>query len=134
MKSTNPNNNTINNWVKIAEYDLETAKAMLKSGRYVYVAFTCQQAIEKILKALFVKRKGKTPSYTHNLTKLAEESEILIELTDQYRRILETLNLYYIQSRYADDIDKMSLALSKTETLSMLRDTENVYRWLKSLL
>jgi HEPN domain-containing protein len=37
----------IKNWIALAEYDFETAKAMLDSGRYLYVAFTCQQVIEK---------------------------------------------------------------------------------------
>ena len=34
-------------WEDIAEYDFETANAMLNSGRYLYVVFMCQQAIEK---------------------------------------------------------------------------------------
>ncbi len=29
-------------WLDIAEYDLETAKANYKSGRYLYVVFMCQ--------------------------------------------------------------------------------------------
>ncbi len=43
-KTTEPvvNENTINNWLDLARYDLETASAMLESGRYLYVAFTCQ--------------------------------------------------------------------------------------------
>jgi len=52
---------TIKNWIDLACYDLETASAMLASGRYLYVAFTCQQAIEKLLKALFVKQENRTP-------------------------------------------------------------------------
>ena len=37
-------------WIEIADYDLETAKAMLVSKRYLYVGFMCHQAIEKILR------------------------------------------------------------------------------------
>ena len=33
-------------WVDQAQYDLETAHAMLASGRYLYVLFCCQQAVE----------------------------------------------------------------------------------------
>jgi len=32
-------------WKDAAIYDLETAEAMLDSGRYLYVVFMCQQAI-----------------------------------------------------------------------------------------
>ena len=41
-------------WETSAEYDLLTAEAMQKAGRYLYVAFMCQQAIEKINKGLYV--------------------------------------------------------------------------------
>ena len=30
-----------NYWLKIANYDLKTAEAMLKSKRYLYVGFMC---------------------------------------------------------------------------------------------
>ncbi len=35
-------NKATQDWIQIAEYDLETAKAMLKSKRYLYVVFMCQ--------------------------------------------------------------------------------------------
>lgn len=48
-------------WEDIAEYDLGTAEAMLLSGRYLYVVFMCQQAVEKLVKGLFVLHKGEEP-------------------------------------------------------------------------
>ncbi len=33
----------VEHWLDIAEYDLETAAAMQKSGRYLYTVFMCQQ-------------------------------------------------------------------------------------------
>ena len=34
-------------WVEMSDYDLETAKAMQETGRYLYVGFMCHQTIEK---------------------------------------------------------------------------------------
>jgi len=51
----------VENWPAFAEYDLQTADAMLQARCFLYVAFTCQQAIEKILKAAYVKEKNETP-------------------------------------------------------------------------
>ena len=34
-------------WIEIADYEIETAKAMLQTGRYLYVGFMCHQTIEK---------------------------------------------------------------------------------------
>ncbi len=57
------------NWNDLSDYDYITAKAMLKKHRYLYVVFTCQQSIEKMLKAVFCTKKNLTPPYTHNLNK-----------------------------------------------------------------
>jgi HEPN domain-containing protein len=40
-------------WIEIADYDFETAKAMLASKRYLYVGFMCHQVIEKTIKAYY---------------------------------------------------------------------------------
>jgi HEPN domain-containing protein len=39
------------NWIALAEYDLETARHMLKTGRFLYVIFLCHLSLEKMLKA-----------------------------------------------------------------------------------
>ncbi|MBN1918828.1 MAG: HEPN domain-containing protein [Verrucomicrobia bacterium] len=59
-------------WRQRAEYDLETARAMLDAGRSLYVLFCCQHAIEKALKALIVERTGELPPRIHNLPRLAD--------------------------------------------------------------
>lgn len=57
-------------WLDLAKYDLETARAMLETGRYLYVHFCCQQAIEKTLKALIAHQSNEMPPRLHNLVKL----------------------------------------------------------------
>ena len=59
-------------WATQSRYDLETAKAMLDAGRYLYVLFCCQQAVEKMLKALIAKRTKALPPRLHNLMRLAD--------------------------------------------------------------
>ena len=39
------------NWIALAEYDLDTAQHMLVTGRYLYVIFMSHLALEKMLKA-----------------------------------------------------------------------------------
>ena len=39
-------------WIELADYDIATAKAMLQTGRYLYVGFMGQQTIEKALKGI----------------------------------------------------------------------------------
>ena len=44
----------IQNWLTLAEYDLQTAQAMLAADRYLYVAFTCQQELFSWLRTRIV--------------------------------------------------------------------------------
>ncbi|OGP10507.1 MAG: hypothetical protein A3G39_03820 [Deltaproteobacteria bacterium RIFCSPLOWO2_12_FULL_43_16] len=121
----------VKNWLALAEYDFETAKAMMKSGRYLYVAFTCQQTIEKALKALYVKEKEETPPYTHNLIRLAEELSIGKQIDEETNRFLERLNSYYIQSRYTEEIYQISKSLDKKSAQEILSKTGELFKWLK---
>lgn len=41
-------------WADVAQYDMDTAKAMNQTKRHLYVGFMCHQVIEKALKAYHV--------------------------------------------------------------------------------
>lgn len=43
-------------WLDIAEYDMETAQSIHNNGRYLNAVFMCQQATEKMLKALHMQK------------------------------------------------------------------------------
>lgn len=47
----------ISYWVELSDYDIETAEAMFRTRRYLYVGFMCHQTIEKAFKAYFHKIK-----------------------------------------------------------------------------
>ena len=59
-------------WLDIADYDLETANAMLITRRWLYVGFMCHQVLEKTMKAYWCATKPDDPPYTHNLLNLAQ--------------------------------------------------------------
>ena len=59
-------------WVEQAEYEIETARSLVESGRYLYVLFLCQQSVEKMLKALYIKEIDEMPPRIHNLVRLSE--------------------------------------------------------------
>ncbi|MEW5693672.1 MAG: HEPN domain-containing protein [Candidatus Hydrogenedentota bacterium] len=121
----------VKNWMIIAEYDLKTAKHMYKSRRYLYVAFTCQQAIEKILKAIYVKENNKTPPYTHNLIKLINLTSIASMIKESELTFVELLNSYYLESRYTETIKELFKSLTKKRSFEILRKTRSLFKWLK---
>ncbi len=60
-------NEKVEYWLELSNYDFETAEAMLNSQRFLYVGFMCHQAVEKMLKAVFVKKFEEIPPFTHSL-------------------------------------------------------------------
>ena len=124
----------VDNWRSLAEYDLATAAAMLQTGRLLYVGFMCQQAIEKILKASYVKHRGTTPPYTHNLLRLMAELSLKDEIDGRMLGMLETLNSYYIESRYTEDIKELAGTMTKLKATEILQSTREAFEWIKSRL
>jgi HEPN domain-containing protein len=124
----------IDNWLSLAEYDLATAQDMLKAKRYLYVAFMCQQAIEKILKACYVKHHTSTPPYTHNLLRLVAELPCKADMDAKALEFLETLNSYYIESRYTEDIEELSKVLTGAQAVLVLKSTQELFGWIKARL
>lgn len=126
------NEKTINNWLIQSEYDNQTALAMLKSGRYLYVAFMCQQAIEKLLKAIFIRKKGEVPPYIHNLNRLCNLSEISDFIPEKFNEFIIELNTYYIESRYTEDIQELTKVIDKTKAEYIYQITQELIKWLMS--
>ena len=117
-------------WLDIADYDLQTAKSMLTSGRYLYVVFMCQQALEKIIKALYVNTFDTEPPRSHNLTFIL--NKIGITTLPERLNLLNRLSAHYINNRYPEYKSKLSNLLDKTDAEEYLTKTEGVYTWLKS--
>ena len=105
---------------------------MLDSGRLLYVLFCCQQAVEKMLKAVIAERSGQSPPRLHNLLRLAEQAGV--ELDQIQTVLMEDLSRYYIQSRYPEEIPALSRGLDRQRGRQVLNQTEDVLQWLSSML
>jgi HEPN domain-containing protein len=58
----------------LSDNDLKTAGVLFNGECYLYAGFMCHLTIEKIFKACYVKIKGDTPPFTHDLLYLAAKS------------------------------------------------------------
>lgn len=99
-------------WKDLADYDLETARAMLETKRYLYVGFMCHQAAEKIIKAYYVKIYEEHPPRTHNLRMLAQKANILSELNEEQNKLLNTLEPLNVEARYPTDKERVLQSLN----------------------
>jgi len=128
------NKDVTNDFLNHAEYDMKTAKAMLDAGRYIYVTFMLEQAVEKLLKAIYVKELKQTPPYIHKLKKIAENLSIINELDEAQLALFDELSAYYIASRYGETIDLLRKKFKKKNTEELFNKTKDMYKWLKSKL
>jgi len=125
-------NKQSSDWLSLAEYDLQTAQAMLDSGRYLYVIFMCQQSIEKILKAIYAYKKNEIPPRTHNLLYLIDVLEISMSEID--KKLLGELNQFYLGGRYPGKINELAKAMDHGKAIYYLDKTREVWQCLKQML
>lgn len=121
-------------WVEIAEYDLDTARAMLDTKRFLYVGFMCHQVVEKMLKAYLVNCTGAIPPYIHNLRKLADLSGIYSEMSEAHRDTLDLLEPLNIEARYPTYKEDLSCKLDQKFCEDLMRGAKDLYIWIKQKL
>ncbi|MGH7456782.1 MAG: HEPN domain-containing protein [bacterium] len=121
---------SIRNWMAMADYDLETAKHMLKTGRYIYVVFMCHLSLEKMIKAHVEMAEGKFPPKIHDLETLAQRAELTIP--SPLNKIILELNKASIPTRYPEDLQRSLADYSKKYCSRVLKETRETLQWLKT--
>lgn len=119
-------------WLKQADYDMDTADFMCKGGRYFYAVFMCHLAIEKALKGLYQQNLQETPPKTHNLIYLL--NKIGLRPDEDRGRVITRLNEANIATRYPDDIDKLQSNYTKEITAQILTQAKEALEWIKQQL
>ena len=117
-------------WLDLADYDLETARDMLASARYLYVGFMCHQVVEKGLKGLVALTTRQAPPYTHALVKLAKVSGAYDGLQPEDQTLLDALEPLNIEARYPAQKDALLRSLSAERCTSLIQDTERLLAWI----
>ncbi|PIP19529.1 MAG: DNA-binding protein [Candidatus Omnitrophica bacterium CG23_combo_of_CG06-09_8_20_14_all_41_10] len=132
MKSNSKKKQDVLEWIKLSDYDLEAARAMQRAGKYLYVLFCCQQAVEKRLKAVVINTTGEFPPKTHDLIRLIELAKI--DLTARQQLFLRKLTAYYIETRYPEEVRELSKKVTKILASVYLKDSEEVIKCIDQLL
>lgn len=132
-------------WLEAAQYDIETAKVMLDTGRYVYVAFMCQQAIEKLTKGIYQLFTDSEPPMVHNIWNILKllkkdvtlekslRKEIFDEKLIEYKNFFVELLAFYISGRYPSFKEKISTSIDANRAKRILKQGMEVFMWLESL-
>jgi len=116
-------------WLDRVTYDMDTAKAMLQTGRLIYAIFMCQQSLEKCFKALLA-YKDKEIVPIHNLRRLAELNSVIQELDEPALMKLDFLSNYYINARYKEDLQQLSKGITDPVVRDFIQFSEGLIAWL----
>lgn len=120
-------------WLELAENDLEFAGQILSNKQRPYFACNeCHQAVEKILKAVIQEKTGTRPPRTHNLSTLADLTQI--SFSEAQIRFLLKLNPHYMGTRYPDDLVKFYKQYTQEYSMDLFRETKEMLLWLKNYL
>ena len=123
-------------WLEHAQYDLETAEAMLKNGRWLYVVFMCQQAVEKLVKGLYgLYLNFDEIPHIHNIKTLIKRFETWLPNTvaPEYYHLFDTLTGYYINNRYPDYTEEMAKKIKEGNSRQIYQQTKEAFGWLLTL-
>ena len=121
-------------WVELAEYDYDTAVAMLSTSRYLYVGFMCHQVIEKMLKAYWSNVREDPPIKIHSLSRLAEKCGIYQEMDEAILDVIDTLEPLNIEARYPSYKERLVASLNKEKCEELIKQTDNLRLWIKNKL
>ena len=121
-------------WVEMSDYDIDTAKAMLDTGRYLYVGFMCHQTIEKALKAYWSANLEEIPLKIHTLYRLAEKTRLDQELSEEQLELIDTLEPLNIEARYPSYKDRLMKSLTHEYCIGLLEKTRQLQQWIKDRL
>ena len=121
-------------WQELSDYDFETAEAMFKTKRFLYVGFMCHQSIEKIMKAYFNSVNPEPAPFTHSLSYLAKKSNLYNLLSEHQKDFIDLLEPLNIESRYPSHKEQLLKSLTETRCLEILSKTKELQLWIKDKL
>lgn len=121
----------IPDWISKAQVDLRCSKILLEhDGGNEVVAFHCQQAIEKALKALILYLYA-TLEQGHSLLYLCKK---VIDKRSEFSKYLKDcafVSQYYIETRYPNE---NNIVVSDDEAKDCLRIAEDILNAVKNVI
>lgn len=119
-------------WLKSSKEDFRIAEDLVGMKHYQWALFLCHIAIEKVLKANYIKIKDQYPPPIHKLVKLAQDCEI--KLTEDQINDLREMTTFHIEARYDIIKDKLYKKATKKFTLKYFGITKKFLKYFISLI
>ena len=108
---------------------------MFTAGRWLYVVFMCQQAVEKLCKGLYLLFIDDDVPRIHDINSLITKfADKLPEPVDDGKRLLfAKLSAFYLNNRYPEYKERLSMSVNREEARSVLQESTEAFAWLETL-
>lgn len=117
-------------WFDIAEEDISAAEWMHQGGRWLYVAFECHQALEKMIKAYWTAVRDDDPPLLHNHERLLTGCGLYSKLDDEQIKFLEMMHPMYIAGRYPQYKKQVAATMGEQTSKYILEQTKKFQQWI----
>ncbi|GHT33052.1 hypothetical protein FACS189434_06290 [Bacteroidia bacterium] len=122
----------IKHWTETSDNDFDTMLVLYKARTYNWALFMGHIAIEKLLKAYYVKKNNQHAPFTHNLYRLAELGGL--EMSEEQAEWLFKITTFNLNARY-DDYKKEFYALCTPNFAKEWIDKiKTLQQWIKQTL
>lgn len=118
------------NWLSLAKEDYESCLYLFKGAYHPQAVYHLCQAIEKLLKAVYIEICNQVPRKIHNLRTLGKQSGL--HLSEDQIKILTDLTKHYERVRYRD-IGKVHYN-TKAKVEPIINQGKEIYLWVLTIL
>lgn len=120
--------------IELSDYDLETAEAMLKSKRFLYVGFMCHQTIEKAFKAYYTFLKSDVAPYSHSLSYIAKKGDFYELFSEKQKDFIDQIEPLNIEARYPSHKERLLKSLTEKKCIEIIDKSKKIQEWIKQRL
>lgn len=117
-------------WLEDADYDIQSADAMQKAGRYFYVVFMRHLAVEKMLKAVWLESRDDAPPRVHGLVYLYEKLHLKGRMPERLVALIDDLDDKSVVTRYPEGRKMIADRLDAKTAGEILQNTKDALTWI----
>ena len=125
-------NEHIKYWVDSSDDDFQAMIHLFEKGDNTWSLFIGHLILEKLLKAWYVKVNSNIPPFIHDLVRLAEKGNLILD--DNQKDILDTISAFNIRGRYDDYKREFHKKCSNSFTKEWVNNIKEFRAWIKKQL
>jgi len=124
--------NIFNHWISTSDKDFNTMIHLYNSKDFHWSLFIGHIVIERLLKACVVKKTLKHAPFTHDLTKLAQQTGL--EFSEEYLDWLDTISTFNLNARYDSYKEAFYKKCTQDFTNEWIEKIKILQSWIKEKL